>query len=278
MDASARPATRRRVLLGAGALLVPAARAAPAALRVALAPFLSPTALLNAFRPLREHLERELGRVVELVSAKDFRHLLDETRRAEHDVVQLPAHLARLAMVDWGWRQLAGTLDQVGVLLLVKAGGAVADTAALRGRRIGMLDPLSLTATVGRRWLEREGLDKDVQVVQVPSINSGMISLDRGEIEMLVAGSTQLATLPPTTPRSERVFTTIGGIPGPVYLARPTLPDTELQALRAAMARFRPDPARETSAANASLHLLDDARLAALDPFVAIARRAFAAR
>jgi len=266
------------VLLGAAALLAPAVQAAPAPLRIALAPFLSPAALLAAFRPLREHLERELGRAVEMVSAKDFRQLLEETRRADHAVVQLPAHLARLAMVDWGWRQVAGTLDQLAVLLLVKTGSPVADAAALKGRRVGMLDPLSLTATVGRRWLEQQHLEQDVQVLAVPSINSGLISLDRGEIDMLVAGSTQLATLPPTTPRTERVFATIGGIPGPVYIARPALADDELQALRAAMGRFRPDPARETSAANAALRLLDETRLAGLDPFAAIARRAFAGR
>lgn len=274
---SAPSTPRRRVLLAAAVLLAAPARAAAPPLRIALAPFLSPTALLTAFRPLREHLERELGRGVELYSAKDFRHLLDETRRAEHDVVQLPAHLARLAMADWGWRQVAGTVDRLDVLLLVRRGGPVVDLAALKGRRIGMLDPLSLTATVGRRWLEQQGLE-DVQVLPVPSINSGLISLDRGEIEMLVAGRTQLATLPATTPRTERVFATIGDIPGPVYIARPTLADAELESLRTAMGRFRPDPAHETSAANATLRPLDDARLAALDPFAAIARRAFAAR
>lgn len=274
----AAPPTRRRLLLAGAALIGAAATAATAPLRIALSPFLSPAALLTVFRPLREHLQRELGQPVEMVSAKDFRHLLDETRRLEHDVVQLPAHLARLAMVDWGWRQVAGTLESVDVQLLVKTGSPVLEPTALKGRRIGMLDPLSLTATVGRRWLQQQGLEHEVEVVQVPSINSGLISLDRGEIVMLVAAASQLNALPATTPRTERVFAGIGRIPGPLYIARPTMDGDTLVRIRAAMTAFRPDPARGASASNTVLRPVDDARLAALDPFVAVLRRTLAAR
>lgn len=269
--------TRRRVLAAAAAATVLPLQAATGPLRIVLAPYLSPTLLLTVFRPLREHLERETGRPVEMLTTRDFRQLIEETRRLENDVVQLPAHLARLAMVDWHYRQVAGTVVQLDVLLLVKAGGPVHGPAALEGRRVGMLDPLSLTATVGRRWLQQQALEDTVEVVAVPSINSGLISLDREEIAMLVCGDTQLAALPPTTPRTERVLASIGGIPGPVYVARPGLGDEDLQRVRAAMASFRPDPARPVSAPNALLRPLDEARLAALDPFAAVARQALLA-
>ena len=177
-------------------------RAAGAPLRIALAPFLSPAALLNAFRPLREHLERELDRPVEMVTEKDFRSLVEATRRLDHDIVQLPAHLARLAMVDWRYQQVAGTLELVDVQVLVKADGVVREPAGLKGQRVGMLDPLSLTATVGRRWLQQQGLADEVEVLALPSINSALLALDRGEVAMIVAGATQLVNLPPSTPRS----------------------------------------------------------------------------
>jgi phosphonate transport system substrate-binding protein len=270
--------SRRRAL--AALLLLataPALRAAGAPLRLALAPFLSPTALLTAFRPVREHLERELDRPVEMVTAKDFRSLIEATRRNEHDIVQLPAHLARLAMTDWGCEQLAGTVETLEVLVLVKADGPVRSAADLRGRRAGMLDPLSLTATVGRRWLQQQGLEGDVTALALPSINSALFALDRGEVAMIVAGRTQLIDLPPNTPRGERVLAAIGDIPGPIYVARPGLAAAELARIRAAMAAFRPDPSRHVSASNSPLRPLEATRLATLDPFAAGARQALAA-
>lgn len=271
------PDRRQIVFAALGAVAPGLLRAAGPPLRLALAPFLSPTALLNAFRPVREHLERELDRPVEMVTAKDFRSLVEATRKLEHDIVQLPAHLARLAITDWRYAQLAGTVQQLEVLVLVKADGAVRSAAALKGQRVGMLDPLSLTATVGRRWLQEQGLAGEVEVLALPSINSALFSLDRGEVAMIVAGRTQLVDLPAATPRSERVLASIGSIPGPIYIARPGLAAGEIERIRAAMASFRPDPGRAVSAPNSALRPLEPARLATLDPFAAIAREAIAA-
>lgn len=257
------------------ALAAPLRAAGP--LRIALAPFMSPGALLAAHRPLREHLERTLRRPVEMITAKDFRSLMAETRRGDHDVVQLPAHLARLAMLDWRFEQVAGTEQTLDVVVLVKSNGPIHAPADLRGHRAAMLDPLSLTATAGRQWLVEQGLADAVSVQAHPSMSSALFALDRGEVAMVVAGRSQLGNLPAATPRSERVLATVRDIPGPVYVARPGLPADELAALRAAMTSFRPDPTRAPTAPNSRPRPLEPAALAALDPFVAIARQALAA-
>ena len=109
---------RRRSLIAA-ALAAPAllvaravrAQAGPAPLSISLAPFLSPAALLAAFRPLREYLERSLARPVEMVTAKDFRSLCETVRTQRQEVAMMPAHLARLAIADWNYRPLVATLD-----------------------------------------------------------------------------------------------------------------------------------------------------------------------
>jgi phosphonate transport system substrate-binding protein len=275
------PRSRRAVLTTLASLAATsaiAARAADAApLHIALAPFLSPAALLAAFRPLREHLERALQRPVEMLTEKDFRALMEATRRQAYDVVQLPAHLARLAMLDWRYAQVAGTVQTFDVLVVVKDGGPVQTVADLRGRRAGMLDGLSMTATVGRRWLQDQGLAHSVEVLALPSVNSALFALDRGEVAMVVAGSTQLAELPASTPRTERPLARIASLPGPIYVAAPTLPAAEVAVIRAAMGSFRPDPERQPSAPNSTPLPLAAATLAALDPYVAIAREALAA-
>jgi ABC-type phosphate/phosphonate transport system substrate-binding protein len=243
-------------------------------LSIVLAPFLSPGSLLNAYRPLREHLEKHLQRPVQLLSAKDFRTLAEEARRGEHAVVQLPAHLARLALLDWGCELLAAPAAPVTVLVLVKDTGPVRSPADLRGRSVGTLDPLSLTATVGRRWLDTQGLGTQVQLLSMASVNSAMYALDRDEVAAVVAADTQLATLPAATPRGERVLASIGDVPGPLLLARPRLPRAERDALRAALARYGPDATRPVTAANSRQGPLAEEKLRALDAYAAIARQA----
>lgn len=274
----------RRTLLAAAALAAPAllggraASAQPGAapLSIMLAPFLSPAALLGVFRPLREHLERALARPVEMVTAKDFRSLCEMVRTQRQDAAMLPAHLARLATLDWGQRPLVATLESFHALVLVRKDSPMRTPADLRGATVGMLDPLSLTATVGQLWLREQGLADSVTVQTVPSVNSALFALDRGELGAVIAGDSQLAGVPATTPRSERVLATLRDVPGPVYVARASLPSADFDALRAAMLAFTPDPARPATAANARLHAVDAALLARLDPLAAIARRALA--
>ena len=262
--------------LQAGLQARPAAAAA-APLRLALAPFLSPAALLSAFKPLRDHLERALQRSVEMLSARDFVALVDAARQGHYDLVQLPAHLARLAMIDWKFQMVAAPEEPVQVVIAVKAGGPVRSAAMLKGQAVGMLDALSLTATVGRRWLQDQGLAAEVQVVAQPSVNSAMFALDRGEVAAVVAAQTQFAALPLGTPRGETVLARIGGMSAPIYVAAPHMQAAELGAVRAAMVSFTPDAARPATAANSRLRPVPDAQLATLDPLVAIVRQALIA-
>jgi phosphonate transport system substrate-binding protein len=277
---------RRRQLLAALAGLPALAGTTPvhaqaagaaAPLSIVLSPFLSPASLLALYRPLREHLERTLQRPVEMFTAKDFRTLAEETRRGEHRVVQLPAHLARLAMLDWGCELLAAPEVPVTVVVGVKDKGPVLTVADLRGRSVGMLDALALTATVGRRWLEVQGLAAQVQVVPLASVNSALFALDRDEIAAFVAADTQLVILPAGTPRGERVLASIGGISGPMLLAGPALPAAERTLLRAALETYRPDPSQAPNSANSRQGPLSEARLKSLDVYAAIARQALAA-
>lgn len=276
--------TRRRLALSAS-LAVPlwlaghGARAqtpADAPLTITLAPFLSPASLLLAFRPLREHLERTLARPVEMRTTKDFRSLCDSVRQQQQDAAMMPAHLARLAIADWGHRALAATIDSLEVLVLVRRDSPAKTPADLRGGSVAMLDPLALTATVGRLWLQEQGLIDAVTVQVAPSINSALFALDRGDAQAIIAGRTQLSGLSVNTPRNDRVLATLRGIPGPIYVARPGLAAADLEALRAAMLSFRHDATREVTAANSSLHPVAPALLEQLDPLAAIARRTLA--
>lgn len=254
------------------------ARAADGPLRIGLAPYLSPAALLQAFRPIREHLEASLARPVEMVTAKDFAALIEATRRGDYDVALLPAHIASLAVADWQFVPLAAVNEPVTVEVYVRAAGPIHKPADLRGAKVGMLDALALTATVGRQWLQQQGLAAAVSVIALPSINSAMISLDRGEVEAVVAGSSQLMALPAGTPRTERLLAAVTDIPGPVYVAHPRVAPGESARVRAALVAYRPDPSRPLAATNAVLQPVTAAQLARMEPYAAQARRVLAQR
>ena len=137
---------------------------------------------------MREQLERSLAQPVEIYTARDFHALTDDVQRNESDMTLLPAHLARVAVADWGWAPLTRTVTATPVLVLVHDTGPVRTAADLRGGRVGMLCMLSLVAGVGARWLADQRLAgaDGAQVVTLPSINSALMALERGALSGLV--------------------------------------------------------------------------------------------
>jgi len=247
-------------------------------LRLGLAPFLSPQALLTAFASLRAHLVRTLGSPVELYTARDFRSLLEGARRGDYEIVLLPGHLAALLALDDGWLPLARTAPVTEVLVLVRADGPVQAAAGLRGRPVGMLDALSLAATVGTAWLRRQSLGpEDTPPLAMTSINSALLALQRDEVAAVVATETQLATMPPSLTAATRVLARLDRIPGPLYMARPGTTPAQRQRWLAAMSTYEPDKARPLTAANSRPSPLTNADLAPLAPYAELARRQLAA-
>lgn len=263
---------------GVGGPVARLARAQAAALRVALVPFLSPMAMLAAFKPLREHLERELGRPVELYTARSVPVLVERMRREPDEVTLVPAHIARLASVDWGFTPLAGTLQRTTAQLLVRRDSALADAQALRGRSVGVLDRLSLPAVIAMIWLQARGLepDRDYHVVPQAAIDSALYALDRGEIDALALAATQLDVAPASAPRQVRVLADVGTMPGPVYVARPGLAAADVERLRAALGRYAPDAGAPPTAINTTLRAVTAADLAPLDGYLPELRRQLA--
>ena len=270
---------RRRVIQASAWLALARARAqAPPAqpLRVGLAPYLSPAALLTVFRPLREHLERVLAQPVELLTARDFTALAGAVSSSDYEIALLPAHMARLAVTDWGWQPLARTVIHTDVLVLVRSDGPVNTLADLRGRRIGMLDLHSLSAAVAVQWLRAQSLADAVEIAAVPSINSALHALALDEVAAVVAAASQLVSLPPGTPTHHRPLARLSDIPGPWYVARPALPADTLQRWREALYAFEPDAQRPTTAANSRLTPLTVADTERVDAHAAFLRRQLA--
>jgi ABC-type phosphate/phosphonate transport system substrate-binding protein len=280
--------TRRHLLtalaapaLGAGGLPVRAQGADPA-LRFLLTPYLPPATLIRNFERMRAHFAGLLGREVITRSGRDFRHVAESVRDGEADLALLPAHLARLATLDWACEALAQTFGAVQIQLLVRPDGPVRRIADLGGRadapqsRVGVLDPLSFSAAVGLNWLGERGLrpGTDYEVVKLPSVPSALHALSRDEVHVVVLADTQLRNLPPQTPTGFKPLVQVGDMPGPMLVARRSLGEPMLVRLRAAAAAFEPDAAQQTAAYNTRLVAPPAALLKSLDGPAARAREA----
>jgi len=247
-------------------------------LRLGLAPFLSPSALLTVFRPLREHLGRALQQPVEAYTTRDFRTLIATVQRSDYEIALVPAHLAAVAVTDWRWWPLAHTITSSRVQVLVRQGGPIDTPGQLQGGRIGMLDAMSLTAAVGTTWLASQGLNApvDAQEVALPSINSALVALARDEVAAVVAAASQLAGLPANTPTNFRTLAQLDHIPGPMLIGQPEAAAATVQRWREALLSFEPDPSRPATAANTRHQPLAAGDLAPLEPYAAYLRRQLA--
>lgn len=249
---SARGCTRRRLLRGAASAVLAAAgsriaaqAANPPPLRVGLVPYLSTRALITLYQPLREHLERELQRPVQLYTAQDFRTLALNARDGEYDIALLPPHITRVAVADWGMQVVARFAQTSEVQLVTLPSTELALPDGLRASRIAAIDPLSITTLVLRRWLAERGLiaGRDVDIRYVHSVSSGVAALERGDAVALVGAIGQFRDVVDGGAAQVNVVATLAAIPTPAFVAHRRVPVDELARIRQALIEFVPQSA-----------------------------------
>lgn len=279
------PMNRRRVLQAAGRAVaavgaavwtrqLQAAGAEP--LVVALVPYLSPRSMLAQFDPLRRHLAGTLNRPVEFYTASSFPALLDSVRERRQPLTLLPMHLARIAVADWGHTWVVRSTRESPVHLLAPRSLGLADPQALRGRRIGAIDPVSVTSLMLRRWLRLQRLDGEVTVVHLPNASAMALALARGEVDGMAAAQGQALDVPWMRPDELVTLAVLGTVLTPGFVALRDTPAADVAAWRSALLRFEtPDGRSGASGAQfAEGHPRD---LEPYETFAAEARRLLAA-
>jgi phosphonate transport system substrate-binding protein len=237
----------RRTVAAAAAGAWLRADADPAALKVGLTPFLSTRALMGTYEPLRQHLASRLQRPVEFFTAPSFERLLDHARAIDQPFTMLPVHLALLAIEDWGFTLVARSRVEspLGLWQLAEAAApwpADAASAAvlqgLRGRRIGVSDPLALAAMAVARWRDDQGLAASVEVRAHANLGGALLAARRGEVDFIGAPEAALRdALPPGAPAARRLLT-LARLPSPAFVAGPAVAAAEVAAFRAALLDF----------------------------------------
>jgi len=200
-------------------------------------PNVSARVLVANYQPMRQYLERSLGRAVEIRTAPDFRSFSGRTLGGEFDLVVTAAHLGRLAQVQAGFTPLAVYEPPIAALLVTPKERAATSVEALRGRSLAVANPQSLVVMEGLRWLRERGLvvDRDFRLVHARNEDSlGHVLLsDGGDAPFAMLSGGELRQLPDVLQRQIKVFSNFAEVPSFVVLAHPRLGEAAARTLRA---------------------------------------------
>ena len=277
-----RPNARTRRWIGrlwAAALCVAAApvRAAEDAqaqtIEVGLLPTLSARRILKTYQPLREYLERALGRPVLLVTAPDYRTHVERTRTGLYRYAVTAPHFARLAQRRSGYRVLVRVRSALAALLVVRAADGVRRVEALRGQTVATPDGLAIVSMLGRAVLREHGLvpGRTVSLRDYRAFNSAVLAVSAGEVAAAVTAETALNQMPPAVRGAVRRIASSPVVPHVMLIAHGAVPERERERVKALLLSFGDDPAGKRFFERTGFggyEPVAEQGLRALDPFV----------
>lgn len=205
-----------------------------------LVPNLSARALITAFEPMKASLEKQLGRSVELYTAPNFRTFHERTLQGEFDIVVTPAHFAWIAVQDGKYVPLTTYQNPLQGLIVVKQGSQIATANALRGKKMGITDPLAIVTMRGLQWLKEHGLQAgvDFSVHKSSPHNTAALAVGSGELDAAIIGSGPYRIMPEDIRAQIHVLSEVGAVPNATYLANGKLPPKTRKALQLALLAF----------------------------------------
>ncbi|MCX7142707.1 MAG: PhnD/SsuA/transferrin family substrate-binding protein [Proteobacteria bacterium] len=132
--------------------------AAPAALRIGVAPHSSARVIIEMYQPLRLYLELALGQDVEIVTAPDFTEYARRALAQQYDIAVTTGHQARLLQTDARYLPLLTYQADFKALALTAADGDYREPKDLAGTAVFGLSASSLVTLWGQHWLLRNSV------------------------------------------------------------------------------------------------------------------------
>lgn len=236
--------------------------------------------MLTAFDPLRQHLAQRLERPVRSYTAASLRAFAHMVERGEFDIALAPAHLQRLALLDWGWQPLARPTVQPRAVLVQRPGEPLKLPADLVGARVAMLEPISLVTLFGLDWLAGMGLrpGRSLSVDYLADTTSMVIAFGQPRVTAMVLADTMLADMAESARAGLQVHSTIGALPPPGYIASPRLLQRPRERVLAALLDFGGSSSGGASVSRGALEPLSLADSAGVEQHTEHLRRALPER
>lgn len=216
-----------------------AASAAPT-FEIGIFPYLSPRALLSQNAPMRDYLEVQMGRPVNLSTAPSFRDVYERTRSGDYDVVILPPHLARLAQVEAEYIPFAVYSKVLKGVIAVRRDSPYHKVEDLNGKHLVAPDRIAIVTFIGVQYLREHGLQAGVQYTLSTSTShsSAAYSVTQKEFDAVITERVAFGQIPGDVRAKLRVLATMGNTPHVMFLAHPRLGKEQIDRLQAAVLRF----------------------------------------
>lgn len=211
---------------------------------IGVAPHTSARVILEMYQPLRQFMEKALGKPVEIVTAQDFDTFALRGLANEFDIAITTGHQARLLQTDASYSPLLTYKADFKAVALVAANSPVQKPADLKGKQILGLSHASLVTQWGLHWLKENKIDSST-VKFVSASDSVAQLIVAGDA---TAGFTSLANyqkLAPAVSSQLRIFAESKSMAGRVYMLNSR--NTALKKkISAALWAFAATPAAKT--------------------------------
>ncbi len=157
----------------------------PKPLMLGFFPIISTIALFKRFAPLIGYLERELGREVVMVTARDFPTFVQRTADRRYDIVVTAPHFALLAADSGRYRVVASLRKDLVGYIVVREDSPLHRIADLAGKRIATPPRPAIITQSGMDYLQQR-LSRPPLFIAYQSHNAAYQSVLGGDADAAV--------------------------------------------------------------------------------------------
>ena len=214
--------------------------AAKADLEIGILPNISTQVLLAQYQPLRDFLQKHLGRGVQISTAPSWSVFHQRTMALEYDLVVTASHMARLAQLEKGFVPLVVYEPQIKGMIAFAKNRPISNIAEVTGQTLVLSNPKSLVTLRGFQWLEEKGLkrNRDFKTINTPTDDSvGNVVLHGDAIAAMLSGG-EYRAIPSAIKEQIQILTAFAEVPGFVVLANPRLSTELVQSIKTGWLNF----------------------------------------
>ena len=228
-------------------LPVPAAAAEPPPYRLGIMPFNSAMTLIRTHQPLAAHLERELGRKVNIFTASDYFAFINQLLAGDFDLAIAGPHFGAMAQERGQHALLLRYRTPLQPVFVVRTQSPIRHLEDLRGRSLALSSRLSISSIGGVKWLQDRQfvLGRDYQLTEYSSHGAAVAAVAIGEQDVAVTTHTPLRQIPEDIRARVRVLPLDIQMPHLMTLAHHRLGSAEIARVRQALQHFEQTPAGE---------------------------------
>lgn len=215
-----------------------------APLKLGIMPFNSTLALIRVHQPLVSHIEKSLGRKVQILGSADYFTHVNQLLAGEFDLAITGPHFAVMASGK-GYQPLVRYAADLRPSFVVRDDSTIKVAADLRGKRLGMPSRLALISTSGVKWLDEQGvqIQRDYSTREYASHGAAIAAVAAGEVDVALSANTAWTQVPESIRAKTRLLPLDIRMPHVMTLAHSRLSKADIERVRQALRSFGDTPA-----------------------------------